>query len=379
MKTQDVIINFILENELQESSTKQILEQFTNVYPEEGVSYQNIYNAVKKMKEGYVPSLKISVEVGEVVEEVELKVDDISEMIIDPKLLIPLKTGHEILDKIMSKRGGLMPGTRTMFHGDPGVGKTTVITEALRGIIDNNEGAEVGFVQSEMDRVDFIETVGDGKQEVFKGMKMLFCDDYVTNDQVTSAFIKFLEIGYSVVAIDSLEDLQSKIQAERKWSRSEAETFLINLLKRISEEKGTAFVIIQQETKGGMFVGSNKLKHMFQATCEFKFENGKRYMAYTKNRRGDVNRQAFYDKDPKTGKIVFDQQRWNVHEAAKTVLSETEQAQKESAELFDRSVPDYSKIGFNTGSTFDISESIEEIERRERLKNLHETYVPRGI
>ena len=55
--------------------------------------------------------------------------------------------------------------------------------------------------------------------------------------------------------------------------------------------KYTTFLLIQQVTKGGVFVGSNKLKHLTDAMLEMRRESdrdgGGTYMEFTKNRNGE--------------------------------------------------------------------------------------------
>jgi len=45
-------------------------------------------------------------------------------------LFIPMRTGTQI-DEMFSSEKGLMPATNTIFTGDPGSGKTTVLLDIL--------------------------------------------------------------------------------------------------------------------------------------------------------------------------------------------------------------------------------------------------------
>lgn len=60
----------------------------------------------------------------------------------------------------------------------------------------------------------------------------------------------------------------------------------------------TTFVTILQLSKGGTFVGSNKLKHMTSAMMNIQWEgnenSGNRFMEFTKNRCGQVNQKLYY-------------------------------------------------------------------------------------
>jgi hypothetical protein len=62
----------------------------------------------------------------------------------------------------------------------------------------------------------------------------------------------------------------------------------------------TSFLAIQQVTKGGNFVGSNKLKHNTTGMIELRYSNefsGDRYAKVTKNRRGFQYEKIFFSLD----------------------------------------------------------------------------------
>jgi predicted ATP-dependent serine protease len=61
-------------------------------------------------------------------------------------------------------------------------------------------------------------------------------------------------------------------------------------------KKNTTFLAIQQVTKGGVFVGSNKLKHNTTGMLELRRgdEDINPHMVFTKNRRGQVQEKLFY-------------------------------------------------------------------------------------
>ena len=58
-------------------------------------------------------------------------------------------------------------------------------------------------------------------------------------------------------------------------------------------------MLIQQVTKAGVFVGSNKLKHMVDAMMEIRKEaerdGGASYINFTKNRNGQVDIRMYFE------------------------------------------------------------------------------------
>ena len=78
-------------------------------------------------------------------------------------------------------------------------------------------------------------------------------------------------------------------------------------------QKNTTFLAIQQVTKGGVFVGSNKLKHNTTGMLELRRDGEENpHMLFTKNRRGQVQEKLFYslsnsgDVDYQRTSIQFD-------------------------------------------------------------------------
>jgi predicted ATP-dependent serine protease len=64
-----------------------------------------------------------------------------------------------------------------------------------------------------------------------------------------------------------------------------------------SDQRNTTFLAIQQVTKGGVFVGSNKLKHNTTGMMEIRYEDedaNLQYIMFTKNRRGPVNQKLYF-------------------------------------------------------------------------------------
>ena len=84
-------------------------------------------------------------------------------------------------------------------------------------------------------------------------------------------------------------------------------------------KKYTSFLNIQQVNKGGVFTGSNKLKHATTGMMEIRFVDDTqedRYIVFTKNRRGDVGKQLYFDLSTK-GDVKYDYERFKKNEKIK--------------------------------------------------------------
>lgn len=228
-----------------------------------------------------------------------------SELSFDPDLFKSLKT-HKPIDKLLSTEGGFPKATNFILVGDPGVGKSTVSMDILADL--QNNGASVLFISGEMDRVDLYRYVK--RYPKFGNLDILFLGEYV--DENPKLIIETMLLrGYDVVLIDSFVEVQDTVAEASAMSAKKTEKWLIDLMRHHNMglndgNKWTSFLCIQQVTKEGVFLGSNKLKHNTTGMMELRFDkDGTRYVMFTKNRRGEVNIKMQFDLSS-TGDVKYD-------------------------------------------------------------------------
>jgi len=214
----------------------------------------------------------------------------------DPQLFVPMKTGTKI-DALLSSEGGMMKGTNVAFVGDPGVGKTTVLLDMLANM--KNNGNKVLFISGEMTQIDMVGMVK--RFPKFGKLPILFMGDWIENDPLV-ILKSILSEGWDSVLIDSFAELAVAVQDFHGGTMKNAETKVLNLLEKHNKaenqsKKNTTFMIIQQVTKTGNFAGSNRFKHMLTGMAEMRFQDGGRYISFSKNRRGGKMDKLFYSLD----------------------------------------------------------------------------------
>ena len=228
-----------------------------------------------------------------------------NELTFDPDLFKCLKT-HKPIDKLLSTEGGFPKATNFILVGDPGVGKSTVSMDILADL--QNNGASVLFISGEMDRVDLYRYVK--RYPKFGDLDILFMGEYV--DENPKLIIEtMLNRGYDVVLIDSFVEVQDTVKEASAMSAKSTEKWLIDLMRHNNlanndSKKWTSFLCIQQVTKEGVFLGSNKLKHNTTGMMELRFDkDGTRYAMFTKNRRGEIDKKMRFDLSS-TGDVSYD-------------------------------------------------------------------------
>jgi hypothetical protein len=236
-------------------------------------------------------------------------------------LFVPMATGKPV-DLLFTNDGGIPKACNFMLIGDPGVGKSTVSLDILSDLA--LKGFKVLFISAEMTRIDLYGYVQ--RFPKFGEVDILFIGEYCDSNPKT-VIEQALLPGYDVVLIDSFAEVQEDIKEALKLSSSGSEKWLIDLmvshnLGNNTMKKNTTFIAIQQVTKGGVFVGSNKLKHNTTGMLELRMDqdSGSSYMVFAKNRRGSVGKRMFYSLSA-SGDVEYDLKRFSNDEDARTALA----------------------------------------------------------
>jgi len=248
-----------------------------------------------------------------------------------------------VLDELLCSYRGLPKGVNYMIVGDPGVGKTTVILDMLANIAKNAPGTKMLFISAEMNEIDLAIYVQ--RYPKFGNIDIMFIEPDVENKVKHLPLMqKQLNMGWDIVAIDSFNELQGIIKEEENFTSHQAESCLLSLIKMhnkaMNEAKlNTTFLTIQQVTKRGNFVGTNRLKHMITAMMELRLDNPKnvfsdRYIIFSKHRRGDVGVKLYFNLST-TGDVNYNETRFNEERRLRHIHSNISSQIRDFANQFD--------------------------------------------
>ena len=250
-----------------------------------------------------------------------------------------------VLDELLCSYKGLPKGVNYMIIGDPGVGKTTIILDLLSNIRNTTPGIRVLFISAEMNEIDLAIYVQ--RFPKFQDLDILFIEASFEEEAQThnlETVRTVLEQGWDIVAIDSFYELQGIIKEEENLTCKKAESVLLSMIKqqnKAANARGvnTTFLTIQQVTKTGHFIGSNRLKHAITAMLELRLENPKniysdRYAVFSKHRRGDVGVRLYYDLSV-TGDVYYNEEKFLQDRQLRKLQSNAASSLRRFADKFD--------------------------------------------
>ena len=261
----------------------------------------------------------------------------------DKDLFINYMSGT-VLDRLLCSYQGLPKGVNYMIIGDPGVGKTTIILDMIANIQLRNPTIKILFISAEMNEIDLAIYVQ--RFPKFSELNILFVEaDFSTESHCFKYIEETLQDGWDIIAIDSFYELQGIIKEEENLTLKKAESQLLSIIKKQNKAQNkrgvhTTFLTIQQVTKSGAFIGSNRLKHMITAMMELRLDNPKniysdRYVTFSKHRRGDVGVKLYYNLS-QTGDVFYDEERYENDCKLRRLQSEVSSQLHEYADKFNK-------------------------------------------
>jgi len=268
------------------------------------------------------------------------KATKLSSLSYDPRIFETMRTGT-IVDRFFANKVGIPRACNFIVVGDPGVGKSTVCLDILANV--QNEKAKknkVLFISAEMNEIDMFEYME--RYPKFGEIDILFLGDYV-DENPKLVIEQMLEEGYDLVLGDSFVEIQETVKETCYMTTSQAEKWLIDLMLKNNKGQNnskayTTFLMIQQVTKGGVFVGSNKLKHSTTGMLDIRFSgsenSGQRYVEFSKNRRGEVNRRLFFALNIPED-VSWNEEKWNMDKINRDRMEKELNELAKEADAFD--------------------------------------------
>jgi len=203
------------------------------------------------------------------------KVQNLSEISTENKTR--LTTGLSELDRTLG--GGLVDGSVVLIGGDPGIGKSTLILQALAAINLSNATLYVSGEES-------------AEQVSERAIRLGIKEDilFISETHLEKILKISKEVQPKVIVIDSIQTMVTDLSASAPGSVSQVRDCAAQLTQ-YTKQTHTILIMIGHVTKGGALAGPRILEHMVDAVLYFEGDAGGRYRVIraVKNRYGSVN------------------------------------------------------------------------------------------
>jgi DNA repair protein RadA/Sms len=204
---------------------------------------------------------------------------------------IELETENRLLtdirefDRVLG--GGLVPGTLVLIGGDPGIGKSTLMLQALYGLA--NQGHKVLYVSGEESnrqirlRSQRLDTVASGLM--------------VVSEVEIDAILGMIQADPpQVLVIDSIQTMYNTELTSAPGSVSQVRESTVRLMM-MAKKTGIPTLLVGHVTKDGAIAGPKLLEHMVDTVLYFEGDRNHifRILRAVKNRFGSTNEIGVFE------------------------------------------------------------------------------------
>jgi DNA repair protein RadA/Sms len=195
-------------------------------------------------------------------------------------------TGVAEFDRVCG--GGLVPGSALLVGGDPGVGKSTLILQALAAYAKS--GGRAVYISGE-------EAMA---QVRLRAARMELSDAPVELGSATCVedILSTLESGAppGIVAIDSIQTIWTSALEAAPGTIAQVRTASFDLV-RYAKSSGAAVLLVGHVTKDGQIAGPKAVEHLVDAVLYFEGERGHhfRVLRAVKNRFGPTDEIGVFE------------------------------------------------------------------------------------
>lgn len=191
------------------------------------------------------------------------------------------------LDRVLG--GGLVPGGVTLIGGDPGIGKSTLLIQALSSLTKNpSNDNKVIYVTGE----ESIDQIAMRSRRLNLDVSDVLVMSEISLQNIISTIEKEKP---TVVVIDSIQTLFSDDLSSAPGSVSQVRECAAQLT-RVAKANDASMILVGHVTKDGSIAGPRVLEHIVDTVLYFEGETNSsfRLIRSIKNRYGAVNELGIF-------------------------------------------------------------------------------------
>ena len=206
-----------------------------------------------------------------------------------------LLTGIREFDRVLG--GGLVHGTLVLVGGDPGIGKSTLMLQALYGLA--NQGHRVLYVSGEESN----QQIRLRSQRLGTVSSKLMV---VSEVEIDAILAMIPSVQPRVVVIDSIQTMYNGELTSAPGSVSQVRESTVRLML-VAKKTGIPIFLVGHVTKEGAIAGPKLLEHMVDTVLYFEGDRNHifRILRAVKNRFGSTNEIGVFEmKDQGLDEVV---------------------------------------------------------------------------
>lgn len=194
-------------------------------------------------------------------------------------------TGIAELDRVLGS--GYIPGGVALIGGDPGIGKSTIVMQALASLA--KQGQSVLYISGE-ESASQIRLRSDRMGIAESNLIVL------TENNVERILEHLRQVAPALVAIDSIQTMYTNDLPGAPGTIGQVRESAGKLLAA-AKSTGTAMFLVGHVTKDGAIAGPKVLEHMVDTVLYFEGERGHafRILRTMKNRFGSTNEIGVFE------------------------------------------------------------------------------------
>lgn len=213
-------------------------------------------------------------------------------------------TGIGELDRVLG--GGVVDGSLVLVGGDPGIGKSTLLTQLCANMA--RDGHAVLYVSGE-----------ESARQIKMRANRLKCTDsgffVLSENDMNTVEKRMQEISPAIMVVDSIQTMYRPDMSSAPGSVSQVRECAAQLMK-LAKVSGCSVFLVGHVTKEGAIAGPRILEHMVDAVLYFEGDRQHQYrlLRAVKNRFGSVNELGMFE--------MSDRGMLEVENASEALLSE---------------------------------------------------------
>jgi DNA repair protein RadA/Sms len=200
-----------------------------------------------------------------------------------------LSTGIQEFDRVLG--GGIMPGSIVLVGGDPGIGKSTLMMQMVRGLdvarSSTAIGTSIGY------KTLYVSGEESARQLKSRAERLGLVNDnlYILAETNVEAVLDAMrQMVPDVVIVDSIQTMYRPMIESAPGSVTQVRESTA-LLMQVAKMTGIPVFVIGHVTKEGMIAGPKVLEHIVDTVLQFEGERTHAYriLRAAKNRYGSTN------------------------------------------------------------------------------------------